>query len=299
MSALSWGRRFLMCPPEHFEVAYEINPWMHAEVRPDPELARRQFGDVVSALKAAGAQIELQEPVEGLPDLVFTANAGIVNGGQFVPSRFRHPQRQGETAQDIEWFASRGWRVDLLPAGLVHEGAGDALPFEAEAEEYCSVAGNPRAHPGPVLVSGYRSRSDVASHAALSVLLGTPVRSVELVDGRLYHLDLVFCPLDGRRAMIAPLGLDSYGTTVVKTLVPELLVLEDDEALAFTANSVVVGEVVVMPACSPRIGRQLEEWGFTVEVVDVGEFQKAGGGCRCLTVALDVALAPAGSQCQP
>jgi N-dimethylarginine dimethylaminohydrolase len=293
VSALNWGRRLLMCPPEHFEVAYEINPWMHAEVRPDPELALDQWGNLVAALRAAGAAIELQQPVEGLPDLVFTANAGIVNGGQFVPSRFRHPQRQGETAKDIEWFASRGWRVDLLPPGLVHEGAGDALPFEAG--ENCSVAGNRRAHPGPVLVSGYRSRSDVASHAALSVLLGTAVRSVELVDERLYHLDLVFCPLDGRRAMVAPLGLDSYGATVVKALVPELLVLDDDEALAFSANSVVVGEVVVMPACSPRVGRQLEAWGFTVEVVGVGEFQKAGGGCRCLTLALDVALAPEGA----
>ncbi|MGH9070879.1 MAG: dimethylarginine dimethylaminohydrolase family protein [Acidimicrobiales bacterium] len=285
-----------MCAPEHFGVAYEINPWMHKEVRPDPDLARTQFEDLVATLRAGGAEIELEDPAEGLPDLVFTANAGIVNGRQFVPAHFRHPQRQGETAHDVAWFVSKGWRVDRLPADVAHEGAGDALPFATDAEPTAAAASGqreaePRTPMGPVLVSGYRLRSDATSHAPLARLVGVPVRSVELVDERLYHLDLIFCPLDGRRAMIAPLGLDSYGTRVMKALVPEPLILEDDEALAFVANSVVVDHLVVMPTCPPRVGRELEAWGFTVAVVPVGEFQKAGGGCRCLTLALDVVLA--------
>jgi N-dimethylarginine dimethylaminohydrolase len=77
---------------------------------------------------------------------------------------------------------------------------------------------------------------------------------------------------------------------VVESLVPEALVLEPDEALAFCANSVVVGSNVIMPACPPRVGRQLESWGFDVTVCPVEEFQRAGGGCRCLTLALDVTL---------
>lgn len=286
MSGLRWGRQFLMCPPKHFGVAYEINPWMHAEVRTDPELARNQWDDLVAALVVAGAGIQLQDPVEGVPDLVFTANAGIVNGHQFVPAHFRHPQRQAETPHDIAWFAERGWQVNLLPSDVLHEGAGDALPFELESGDGDEHSGGI----GPVLVSGYRLRSDAASHRPLSALVGAPVRSVELVDERLYHLDLVFCPLDGRRAMVAPLGLDSYGVKVLEALVPELLVLDDDEALAFTANSVVVGDHIVMPACPPRVGRRLEAWGFSIAVAPVGEFQKAGGGCRCLTLALDVSL---------
>jgi N-dimethylarginine dimethylaminohydrolase len=272
MTRLGWGRRYLMCPPRHFGVLYEINPWMHREVTADPDRALAQWDDLVDALRAAGAEVELQEPVAGLPDLVFTANAGIVNGTQFVPSRFRHPERQGETPHDIEWFADRGWVVDELPDGVSHEGAGDALPF------------------GGVLVSGYRFRSDAASHAYLSQLTGAAVRSVELVDERLYHLDLTLCPLDDRRAIVAPLGWDRYGARVMEALVPEPLALEDDEALAFCANSVVVGTNIVMPSCPPRIGRQLESWGFSVAVSPVDEFLKAGGGCRCLTLALDVDL---------
>ncbi|MGH9103921.1 MAG: dimethylarginine dimethylaminohydrolase family protein, partial [Acidimicrobiales bacterium] len=275
---LPWGRRFLQCKPEHFGVLYEINPWMSTAVEADPDRAMSQFERLRSTLIEAGASVELMPAAQGLPDLVFTANAGVVNGDQFVPARFRHAQRQGETPHDTEWFGAAGFRVDPLPGGLVHEGAGDALPF--------FPAGG-----GAVLLSGYRTRTDAASHAPLSALLGAPVRSVELVDERLYHLDLVFCPLDERRAIVAPIGLDRYGLAVIESLVPEILPLEDDEALAFAANSVVVGATVVMPTCPPRVGKLLEGWGFDVAVCAVPEFQKAGGGCRCLTLALDVELA--------
>lgn len=269
---LPWGRRYLACPPEHFEVLYEINAWMRVEVHVDPDRARRQWDALVAGLRASGAAVELLEPVAGLPDLVFTANAGVVSGTTYVPARFRHPERQAEVPHDVAWFEAQGYRVARLPDGVSHEGAGDALPFAG------------------VLVSGYRTRSDAASHAALSRITGAPVRSVELVDPRLYHLDLTFCPLDDRRALVAPSGWDRYGSKVVEALVPEPLVLDDDEALAFCANSVVVGTTVHMPSCPPRVGRQLEAWGFDVAVHDVSEFLKAGGACRCLTLALDVTL---------
>jgi N-dimethylarginine dimethylaminohydrolase len=269
---LSWGRRYLMCPPEHFGVLYEINPWMHQEVAVDLERARDQWETLVRTLRDAGASVEVLAPRPGLPDLVFTANAGFVNGRCFVPSRFRHPQRQGETPHYVEWFSANGFTVAELPPDVSHEGAGDALPF------------------GGVFLSGYRFRSDAAAHVELSRLAGVPVRPVELSDARYYHLDLTFCPLDGRRALMAPHAWDSYGRKVVEALVPEPFVLDQEETAAFCCNSVVVGTTVVMPACTPRVGRRLTEWGFDVAVVDVSEFQKAGGACRCLTLALDVAV---------
>jgi N-dimethylarginine dimethylaminohydrolase len=275
---LGWGRHYLMCPPEHFGVLYEINPWMHREIRVDAERARRQWENLKSTLEQAGATIDVLEPARDLPDIVFTANAGVVNGRQFVPSRFMHPERQHEVPHDVAWFEAHDFAIDELPEHVHHEGAGDALPF------------------GSVLLSGYRFRSDAASHAYLSRLTGAAVRSVELVDERLYHLDLTFCPLDERRAIVAPIGWDDYGRRVVEALVPELLVLDEQQALAFCANSVVVDRTVVMPSCPPKVGRQLEEWGFDVVVCAVDEFLKAGGACRCLTLALDVTLGPQGAR---
>jgi N-dimethylarginine dimethylaminohydrolase len=266
-----------MCPPHHFGVLYEINPWMHAEVAVEHDVASQQWNHLVAALRLAGAEVATMEPRPEVPDLVFTANAGIVNGNQFVPSHFRHPERQGETEIDAAWFAERGFKVDRLPAELDHEGAGDALPFTPEGGE-------------TVLVSGYSFRSDAAAITDLGRLLGCPVKAVQLVDPRLYHLDLTFCPLDDRHAICAPTGWDSYGRKVIDALVPEPLWLEEDEALSFCANSVVVGTTIVMPSTPVRVGRQLEAWGFTVIESPVAEFLKAGGGCRCLTLSLDTVL---------
>jgi len=53
----------------------------------------------------------------------------------------------------------------------------------------------------------------------------------------------------------------------------------------------VVGDVVVMPAGSPRrVVEQLSEWGFAVLTVDVSELQKGGGSIRCMTLPLDTVL---------
>jgi N-dimethylarginine dimethylaminohydrolase len=279
VGGLQWGRRYLMCPPRHFGVLYEINPWMSREVSVDPDQALAQWEGLVSTLEAAGAEVVVMEPEADVPDLVFTANAGVVNGDQFVPSHFRHPERRPETPINAAWFAKRGWRVDHLPAELDHEGAGDALPFTPEDGR-------------TVLLSGYSFRSDAGAATELSTLLRCPVRPIQLADPRLYHVDLTFCPLDSRRAIVAPLGWDAYGRKVIEALVPEPLVLSDDETLSFCANSVVVGTTIVMPAVPPRVGRQLEAWGFTVVGCQIDEFLKAGGGCRCLTLALDVRVSP-------
>jgi N-dimethylarginine dimethylaminohydrolase len=229
-------------------------------------------------LRGAGAEVQVLEADDSVPDMVFTANAGIVANRAdgpplFVPSHFRHRERQGETEIFAAWFAAHGYEVRRLPVALAHEGAGDALPFRG------------------TLLSGYRFRSDLPATTELSRLTGAPVRAVELVDERLYHIDITFCPLDDRRALCAPMGWDRYARTVVEALVPEPFWLTDDETLTFCANSVVVGNTIVMPVTPLRVGRQLEAWGFDVVTCPMGEFLKAGGGCRCLTLALDVELA--------
>lgn len=272
MTRLDWGRRYLMAPAQHYGVLYEINPWMNREVPADPERSMDQWTDLVRTLREAGAEISLIEPVDGLPDMVFTANAGLVWGERFVPSRFRHPQRTGEEAWHKLWFGREGFRLAELPGGPFFEGAGDALPFRDR------------------IVAGYRIRSEFDAHTAMAKMLETEVLSVELVDERFYHLDLTFCPLDDRRALVVPDAWDRYGRDVVASLVPEPIELTPEEALAFCANSVVVGDVIVMPACTTRLERELAGLGLDVHVSPVDEFVKAGGGVRCLTLALDTGV---------
>src|SRR5688572_16681080 len=106
---LAWGRRYLMCPPSHFGVLYEINSWMRVDVQVDPDLARREWETLVANLRSAGAEIETIQPLAGLPDMVFTANAGLVDGRRFVVGRFRHPERRPESAHAAAWFREHGF----------------------------------------------------------------------------------------------------------------------------------------------------------------------------------------------
>ncbi len=277
-SELSWGRRYLMCPPAHFDVTYAINPWMDVAIGVDRARAQRQWDALVATYRAAGAEIEVLEPQPGLPDLVFTANLGIVDGDTFVPARMRDTERRPETPHAVRWFEEHGFAIRTLTEAVTQEGAGDALPF------------------GDTLVAGHRSRSSAAAYVDLGRLVDSAILPLELADPRYYHVDITFCPLDSDTALYAPSALGEEGARLVAELVPDPIALTDEEAAAFGANSVVIGRTVVMPACTPRLERELRARGFEPVVVDVSEFLKAGGGPRCLTLALDVRLGAQGAE---
>ena len=115
--------RLLVCPPDYFSIDYEINPWMRRSNVVDPGAAIRQWHRLMEVLERdVGAVLERMKPVAGLPDLVFTANAGIVVGRKAVPSRFRYPERQREEAHFEGWFRDHGYEIVTLEPGYVFRG---------------------------------------------------------------------------------------------------------------------------------------------------------------------------------
>ena len=277
--ALGWGRRYMMCPPDHFQVAYAINPGMGGTV--DPDRAMAEWQDLVDTIRSAGGEVEINPAQPGLPDMVFSANAGVVDGSTFIAGRMRHAERVEEVGHVSNWALHNGFDVQALSDGALLEGLGDAMPL-ADA-----------------MVVGYGARSNEIAHADLHRLTGREIIPVHLADLRWYHVDLTLCPLDDQRAMVFPDAYDAVGAARVLDRIPEPLVLTEDEASTFAANSIVVGSTVIMPAAPLRVGRQLEAWGFDVVVVEVGEFAKAGGAVRCLTLPLDTQLSVVPSTIEP
>ncbi len=261
--------RILMCPPDYYGIEYEINPWMSRARGSDPARARQQWQILFQTLGGLGAHIELMEPRAGLPDLVFTANAGLVFKDRFYCSRFRHEVRAREEPFFQEWFREDGFVVKLLPKDMYFEGAGDAL--------FC----------GNVLFAGYRIRSDVAGHQHLGMELQCRVLPLELVDPRFYHLDTCFCPLTPGEALYFPPAFDPYGRKVLATHIPRLLAVEEAEAVRFGCNAVVVEKTVVVNAGCEHLTAGLHKWGYTTRAVELDEFLKAGGSAKCLTLRLD------------
>src|SRR5213595_3908021 len=103
--------RLLLCPPDHYGIEYEINPWMDKTRKAVPGLPQAQWQSLRNKLEELGCEIELVAPQTGLPDMVFTANAGLAVGRKFIRSNFRHKERAGEQAFFAKWMEQRGYEV--------------------------------------------------------------------------------------------------------------------------------------------------------------------------------------------
>jgi N-dimethylarginine dimethylaminohydrolase len=261
--------RILMCPPDFYGIEYEINPWMSRSRGAEQDKARQQWRHLFDTLVGLGVQVERMTPRPGLPDLVFTANAGLVFQDRFYSSRFRHEVRAKESPYFDDWFREHGYEVRHLPAGPLFDGAGDAL--------FC----------GPTLFAGYRIRSDVQGHQWLGQELGKQVLPVELVNPRFYHLDTCFCPLAPGEAIWFPDAFDRYGQKVIETHVPKRIAVTAAESQRFACNAVVVGKTVITNSGCDDLAKSLQEHGYTPVAVELDEFLKAGGSAKCLTLRLD------------
>lgn len=259
----------LMCPPDFYGIEYEINPWMSRSRASDDQRAREQWKALFDLLAGLGTDIRLMTPVKGLPDLVFTANAALIWRQVAYLARFRHAARQGETPCDESWFRDNGFETRALPGGWDFEGAGDAL--------FC----------GQTLFGGYLIRSDAQALQWLAVEIGCPAIPLQLVDERYYHLDTCFCPLTPEAAICFPPAFDEYGQLALREHVPTLIAVSPDEAARFACNAVVVGKHVVLNTGCPRLENDLLELGMTPHSTELGEFIKAGGSAKCLTLRLD------------
>ncbi|MGL5033033.1 MAG: TIGR00300 family protein [Microcystaceae cyanobacterium] len=262
--------RILMCAPDHYDVDYVINPWMEGNIhKSSRDRAVEQWQKLYYVLKDRAA-VDLVIPAKGWPDMVFTANAGLVLGQNVVLSRFFHKERQGEEPYFKAWFEENGFTVYELPKDLPFEGAGDAL-FDRE---------------GRWLWAGYGFRSELDSHPYIAKWLDTEVISLRLIDERFYHLDTCFCPLAGGYLLYYPPAFDSYSNRVIEMRVPpeKRIIVEEPDAVCFACNAVNINQIVVMNQVSDRLKQQLGRVGFEVVETTLSEFLKAGGAAKCLTL---------------
>ena len=193
----------------------------------------------------------------------------MVFGQRALLSRFKHPQRQGEEPYNRTWLAANGFEVVDVPKNFSFEGAGDAL--------FC----------GDTLYAGYRMRSDASGHQEIGRMLGVRVIPVELVDPRYYHLDTCFCPLADGEAIWYPAAFDEYGQRAIREHVSSLIDVERAEAESFSCNAVVIGRTVITNTGCENLHAGLTKRGYHPVATPLGEFVKAGGSAKCLTLRLD------------
>jgi N-dimethylarginine dimethylaminohydrolase len=281
--SFSTNARFLMCAPDHFGVAYKINPWM------DPDsweqsgqvlagASRREWAALHHTLSELGGTINLVAPAPGVPDLVFTANAAVVLDRVALLARFRYPERQREEKHFEAAFRALQGRglidsVKMLPTDVILEGAGDCVWDDTRN----------------LFWVGFGPRSDAASRHTVEEVFGVAAITLELADPRFYHMDTALCPLRHGEVMYVPEAFTRQGLAFIRDLVEPPLRIEIgvEDASRLAANAVCIQNTLVMSGCGERLRSELTERGYHVVTISLGSFLRSGGSAFCLTLRLD------------
>lgn len=257
-------RHYAMTPPTYFAVEYAINPWMDTETPVDVDLAVAQWENLRDTYRKLGHTVDLVEPVEGLPDMVYAANAGLMVNGVAIVARFKHAERAGESAAYAQWMTDAGHHP--VTTRFINEGQGDLLVV------------------GSTILAGHGFRTDVEAHDEIAELTKMPVVSLELVDPRFYHLDTALAVLDDSTIAYYPPAFTENSREVLRKLFPTAIEVASADACVLGLNSVSDGKYVVHPAQATGFAEQLYHAGFDPIGIDLSELLKGGGSVKCCTL---------------
>lgn len=258
--------RILVCHPTHFEVSYDINPWMSNQIgKASRGIALSQWYQLIEGLSRL-ASIRVLEGIENLPDLVFTANAGLVHAGRVLLSKFATPQRQPEEAIFKAWFEQNGYEVTQPP-----------VPYEGEGDHLVDNRGD------HWVGTGFRTSREAFSYVK-DFVGDASVNLVELVDPRWYHLDTCFCCLPFGHLLWYPPAFSKDSQQLIRKRFPVTIDITEADAKAFACNAVCIGDHVFIP--QSEVAGTLAKYGYRVHQYDLSEFRKAGGAAKCLILFL-------------
>jgi N-dimethylarginine dimethylaminohydrolase len=274
MSALplpdSTRPRFLVCPPDHFDAHFLFNPFMDWRERVDRRRARAQWRRLVTILEQAGADVEVADSDPVTSALPFTADGALV----YAPARafvLRNDGPRGELEPPVftAWLRRLGFETEALPPAYRLDG------------------GNVLRLPGEGVVVGLKpGATGLAPRYVAKILrrFGRRLWTLPLAAGPFLHVDTAVGVLGAHGCLVYRDGL--AGPLPEPLARREVVEVSRADAERFACNVVVVGDVVVTGPVSDRLARRIGRLGFHVERLDLGEFYKAGGGAKCLTLPL-------------
>lgn len=238
------------------------------------DAATEQWWKLANALHQEHVPYVFLDPVHERPDLVFTANAGLMHPFRktVLLSKFRFKERRGESPIFEKWFRENGYQIEKMPkdAKYYFEGAGDAL----------YVGQN-------WLVAGYGFRTTLEGAAWATQFTDVDQSLIlKLVDPRFYHLDTCFCPLGKETVMYYPGAFDEKSQNEIEKNFRTIRVSEED-AKNFVCNAVPIRNkskktTLIMTSPSQELRKKLSK--YTIQTLDMSEFLKSGGGPRCLVL---------------
>lgn len=258
-------RQYVVCPPDHFDVAYAINPWMDPTVRVDRGRAVAQWEGLVAAYRDLGHRVSVLPAVAGLPDMVFVANGALVVDGRAMVANFAHPERRPEAVHHLAWIRANV-DADARVATTTNEAEGDLVVV------------------GDIVLAGTGFHTEAASHAEVAAMFDREVVTLRLVDPRFYHLDVAVAALDDDTILWFPGALDPKSRRLLARRFPDAIEVSEADAAVLGCNVVSDGRHVLVDERARDLCVDLAIASFEPIPLAIDEFTKAGGGIKCLTM---------------
>ena len=223
----------------------------------DGGLAARQHAAYVDAVAASGWAIREVAPADDLPDCAFVEDTVVMLGDLAVVTRPGAGERRAEVAGTDEVVRSLGLEVARIQEPGTLDG-GDVL--QVGRTVYVGRGGRTNAE-------GIRQLRRQAARTGRTVV---PVK----LRGVLHLKSAVTALPDGTFVAFDPSLFDPAPFPTLRR-VPE----EPGAHVVLTG-----GGTVLLSASAPRTAAMLDDLGFDVVAVDIGEFEKREGCVTCLSV---------------
>lgn len=265
----------LLCPPDNFRwlpTSAISRATLEGGRIYDPEAARLQHAQLVSAYEAAGVRCHFLDPDPALPYQVFARDSSAMTPWGGVVTQLKQPWRRGEYAPVIRFYQEAGvpiWR--MITAGALE--GGDVVVVE----------------PGCVLIGAGEERTEESAARQLASWFegeGWEAR-VEPIPARFVHIDVLVAILaEGLAAVcveVASTGLVDW----LRGRGFELLDIPAADAFRLGVNAISLGgDRVLSGAGATRLNEGLRARGLEVFDPELEAFTLGGGGAHCLGQSL-------------
>lgn len=265
----------------------------------DAEAAFGQWLDLYMFLSNQGLVTTLPSPIEaqGLGDLVFTANSGIMIHGTFVVSNFTSEPRIPETPV-IERFAKTLGCKEVVVC---------PFKFEGEAEMKKIAVHNGK----DVYICGYNMRSDLKAYEWMKEKFDIITIPFKMVSEKCYHLDCSVCPLvwgNDKEKGAVMICEELYTKSELEEVRKYCRIINVPEKLADygICNNIRCGSFIInssdLSDLDPTLDGEVyyterdknqfledicDEFGFEPVFINLSEFTKLGAMASCCAMSLN------------
>jgi len=283
MSERAWGvdseygrlTDVLVCPPDNFRwlaTSAISRATLESGRAFDPDAARAQHGELVSAYEQAGVTTHLLEADAALPYQVFARDSSVMTPwGAFV-TQLKQWWRRGEYAPVIRFYTEREipiWR--MATAGAIE--GGDVMIVE----------------PGSVVIGNGEERTEDPAARQLASWFeaeGWEAR-VEPIPGVFVHIDVLMAVVAPKLAAVCVELVSAGLLGWLRAKGFEILEVPPDDAFHLGVNAISLGEDRVLTGAGARsLNEQMEAHGLELFAPDLEMFTLGGGGAHCLGQAL-------------